>query len=479
MRRWTFAILIPAMAAIAIQVSTRSEAQQAPPFPTQPPTLKLGNPLPANLFVELAKAVNPAIVNISTSQIPRNYARDPMMEMLEQMYGAPMRPRSNKPRQIGLGTGFVIREDGLIVTNAHVVRAADIVNVQFDEKSDKVFEAKIVGSDERSDIALLKIQPDKKLTPVVLGTSKNLEVGEWVAAFGNPFGHGHTMTKGVISSKGREIGEINKYPLLQTDASINPGNSGGPLINTRGEVIGVNSAIDARAQGIGFAIPIDEVKRILPDLETRGRLRKGYLGVGLADIYTDNEDGAPGVGVVSVDRKAAGGQAGLRPYDTITEFNGKKVRNMVELMDAIADTAPGTKTTVKVLRQEGQRSKNLTLELTVGERPEKGTMPMQDVAGRTPKGQKVPHDLGFTVSDLNADLRTSLELGDDVKKPVIVSVDPNSMGSFVGLRPGDILLEVNRTEVSSAADVIKHIKKGDNSIKLARGNRIMIVTLSK
>ena len=285
-----FAAVLISLSAFFIIPAT-SESQL---FQKNPPALKLTDPLPGNLFVELAKAINPAVVNISTSVIPRGrQRRDPMMEMLEQFYGMPMQPPpggpggsgpAGRPQRMGLGTGFIIRDDGLIVTNAHVINGADVVEVQLTENADKWYKAEVIGSDERTDIALIKIKPDEKLIVAALGDSSLSQVGEWVAAFGNPYGHGHTMTKGIISSLGREIGEINRLPLIQTDASINPGNSGGPLVNSKGLVIGVNSAIDARAQGIGFAIPIDEVKRIIPQLEKSGSIRKGYLGVVLGDV---------------------------------------------------------------------------------------------------------------------------------------------------------------------------------------------------
>ena len=211
-----------------------------------PPVLKLSDPLPANLFVELAKAINPSVVNISTSSLARRgTGNDPLRDMLEKFYGMPQDEGSwdNKPQRLGLGTGFIIREDGLILTNAHVIRDADIIEVQLTENAEKQYKAELIGSDARTDIALIKIKPEDKLSAVSLGSSRDLEVGEWVAAFGNPYGHGHTMTKGVISSKGRAIQELNKFPLLQTDASINPGNSGGPLVSSKGQVIGINSAI--------------------------------------------------------------------------------------------------------------------------------------------------------------------------------------------------------------------------------------------
>jgi serine protease Do len=178
---------------------------------------------------------------------------------------------------------------------------------------------KVIGSDRRADIALIKINADGKLPTAALGNSSQVQVGEWVAAFGNPFGHGHTMTKGIISSKGRAIEEINKVPLFQTDASINPGNSGGPLVDTKGYVIGVNSAIDARAQGIGFAIPIDEVKKILPDLETRGSIRQGYLGVYLGDHSNESssdlglEDKNRGAVVIKIERDSPAAKGGPSP----------------------------------------------------------------------------------------------------------------------------------------------------------------------
>ncbi|MEK6627053.1 MAG: trypsin-like peptidase domain-containing protein [Bdellovibrionota bacterium] len=348
-------------------------------LPTQPlPSLKLNDPLPANLFVELAKAINPSVVNISTSTTLKRRSHDPMMEMLEQFYGIPQHDNSwnGKPHRVGLGTGFIIREDGLIVTNAHVLSNADIIEVQLTEGSDKQYKAEIVGSDQRTDIALIKIKPDRKLPVVNLGSSKDVEVGEWVAAFGNPYGHGHTMTKGIISSKGRAIQEINKFPLLQTDASINPGNSGGPLVNSKGQVIGVNSAIDARAQNIGFAIPIDDVKSILPQLEQRGSIRKGYLGIGPLDL--DNQiamslgldEEYRGSLVASIQPSGPADKAGLRVYDVITEVDGQRIKNSQDLIDIIADKEPSKKIKVKFFRNNRGQAIEKVASITIEERPD-------------------------------------------------------------------------------------------------------------
>jgi serine protease Do len=353
------------LAAIILSLSFEVLAQ------TKVPSLKFNDPLPANAFVELAKLINPTVVNISTSSNPkRGRARDPMLEMLEQFYGFPMTPY-NRPQQ-ALGSGFIIRDDGLIVTNNHVISGADIIQVQLSENSSKLYEAKVIGTDERTDIALIKISHEGKLPAASLGSSTALEVGEWVAAFGNPFGQGHSMAKGIISAKGRSLSEINKFPLIQTDTPINPGNSGGPLVNLKGQVIGVNAAIDARAQGIGFAIPIDDVKSILPQLEKLGQIKRGFLGVGLADLdviaarqlgLRDTE----GAVIAGIERGSPADRGGLRMYDIVTRFNGKKITSSDELRDQVADAAIGSKVDVEVIRE----GKNKKLSIQIGERPKR------------------------------------------------------------------------------------------------------------
>lgn len=455
-----------------ISVPDVSQAQKSAPV------LKLGEPMPANLFVELAKLINPAVVNISTSTLPKSRGRgprDPMMEMLEQFYGVPMQQPSAKPQQ-ALGTGFIIREDGLIVTNNHVIAGADVIQVQLTEKNEKFYEAKVVGSDERTDIALLKISSSEKLPVAQLGSSKDTEVGEWVAAFGNPYGNGHTMTKGIVSAKGRDIGEINKFPLIQTDAPINPGNSGGPLVNSKGYVIGVNSAIDARAQGIGFAIPIDEVKTIIPQLEKTGRIRKGYLGVGLGDIDPQAANylgmkNLEGAVILQVEKGAAAAKAGIQAYDIVTEFNGKKIKNSSELRDAVADAAIGSTVKAKILRE----GKTKTLEVSILERPEPRKSKSNE--GKKYFGQKAPFELGFKVADPNDILRKEFELEPDQTKPLVIEVSNRSVALRAGLQAGDLILDVNRKDVANATDVLKQLKKGANTLRVLRGEAVMILVL--
>jgi len=447
---------------------------------TNPPNLKLGEPLPANLFVELAKALNPAVVNISTKVRIRQFRgyRDPFFDMLEQMYG--IRPQQqempNNPRPYSLGTGFIIREDGLIVTNNHVINGADEIDVQLSEKAEKFYRAKVIGSDERTDIALIQIE-GKNFPTVSLGSSADTQVGEWVAAFGNPYGQGHTMTKGIVSAKGRDISEINRFPMIQTDAPINPGNSGGPLVNSKGQVIGVNSAIDPRAQGIGFAIPIDEVKALLPQLEKNGKIKKAFLGVQLADLDPRTASALglkdlEGALVARVEKNSPASKAGLQTYDVINEINGKKIRNSFELTNSIADTNIGSKVTVKYIREGKPKSADVTL----AERPEFKTNVLAE-KNKKGKGIEAPYDLGFQVSEPTPQLKKEFELDEDINKPIVVFVDPRSMAAQAGLLPGDIILDINRKEINSAQEVAKALKKGTNTIRLVRQQSVIFIML--
>ncbi len=443
------------------------------------PVIKSGDPLPANAFIELAKLVNPSVVNISTETKIRRGPRDPMMDMLEQFYGRQMAPRNVRP-QMALGTGFIIREDGLIVTNNHVVDGADVIKVQLNENSDKLYEAKLIGKDTRTDLALIKIKSDKPFPALTLGTSKDVEVGEWVAAFGNPFGQGHTMTKGIISAKGREVGDINRFPLLQTDTPINPGNSGGPLVNLKGQVIAVNSAIIGGAQNIGFAIPIDEAKTILNQLEKNGKVKVGFLGVGLAELspqYAKQFDLEPGEGCViaSVEAGSPAAKAGLKTYDVVSEFNGKKIKGPMDLTDAVAAANIGGATKIKVNRE----GKKLTLDITVGERTEKKMAKWEEppISGKKFQTQDAPFELGFNVTNMSDSLRKEYEIPEDLDGPVVVEVARNSTAGQAGLEPGDVILDVNRKEVKSASDVLKNLKKGTNTLRVSRDNAIAILVL--
>jgi serine protease Do len=444
---------------------------------TKTPTLKLGSPLPENLFVELARVINPAVVNISTSTVPKGrMMNDPMLEMLEQFYGQRFQMPKAKP-QTALGTGFIIRDDGLIITNNHVIEGADVIQVQLTEGSEKEFKAEVIGRDQRTDIALIKITSKQKFPIAPLGSSADVEVGEWVAAFGNPYGHGHTMTKGIISAKGREIGELNRFPFLQTDASINPGNSGGPLVNSKGFVIGVNSAIDARAQGIGFAIPIDDVKNVIKDLETNGHVRQGYIGVGLdelnpraaAHLGIKKEEG---VIITQVMPGSPADKAGIETYDVVLEFNGKKIATSVDFMNAVAGAPLNQVAKMKVLRDNKER----VLDVSVSERPDEKAKVAKKT--QTVKGQETPFNLGFKMATVDGNLIKEWQISEDLTGlPVVTEVLSGSPAAFAGLRPGDVIYDVNRKRVRSVAEATKALQKGTNTLRIQRDGGMGFIIL--
>lgn len=440
------------------------------------PKLALGDPLPENLFIELAKAVNPAVVNIYTTQIPRHirpntrFGRDPFFEFFAPFMG----PMQQQPRQ-SLGTGFIIRKDGLIITNAHVVDQADIIRVKLSENGEEQFEATLVGKDRRTDIALIKIATKKDLPVAQLGTSKDLQVGEWVAAFGNPFGHGHTMTKGIVSAIGREIDELNKFPFIQTDASINPGNSGGPLVNAKGLVIGVNTAIDARAQGIGFAIPIDDVKGIIPILEKNGAIKRGFIGVYMAQVSPNeaqalNLKQTEGALITQVMPGGPAAKAGLEPYDLIIQFGKAKIQSPTDLANVVMDKNVGDKLKVTYIRDGQQRS----TAVIIGEHPEDN---QKEATNKTYQGQKAPLDIGFSMANYTKQLARELGLP-TIKSshPVVLDVIPGSPASRAGLSPGDIILDINRQSVSSAREAIKAFKeKGLYVLRVLRQQHVALI----
>ncbi|CAN5421199.1 DegQ family serine endoprotease [soil metagenome] len=500
--------LVAALAiAFAVSVTTRTEAQTPTPkksnftlpvakseSPLDPK--KLSEPLPANLFIELSKLVNPAVVSVFTSQTPPaamgrgRGGRDPMEDLFEQFWGVPRDPREGQggqqpPQATGLGTGFIVREDGLILTNNHVVAQADIIKVQLDNNSDKFYEAEVLGRDARTDIALIKIDAKRPLPTVQLGSSKDVQVGEWVAAFGNPYGHAHTLTKGIVSAVGRAIPELNRFPFIQTDASINPGNSGGPLVNAKGLVIGVNTAIDARAQGIGFSIPIDDVKRIVSQLEREGRIRRGFLGIGLAPVSPEiaaqlGLESTDGVIVSQVMPKGAAAKAGVKPYDIITEFNNKKVAGPMDLQVAVGDSDVGVKTSMKVIRFENERTKKtLTLNVVLDENPEDIPRVSKRSGTKPPPvgGKSAPHDLGFKVANETPKLRQFYNVSPEAKGPIVIEIDSKGLAAKVGLRAGDVILDVNRQPVSNASDVNSKLVSGKNLIRVARGNSIVLVVI--
>ncbi len=452
------------------------------------PHLHLGDPLPENLFVELGRVINPSVVNISSSYMPKRQRfqqnplpyNDPFFQMFQDMLPQPF---VQAQPTVSLGTGFIIRPDGLILTNNHVVQGATIIKVQLAETDKTLYTAKLIGRDQRSDLALIKIHVGHPLPAVVLGQSSKLQVGDWVAAFGNPLGLGHTVTKGIISAIGRHIEDLNRFPFLQTDATINPGNSGGPLVNTRGEVIGVNSAIAADAPGgaIGFAIPIDAAKPIIAALEQGKTIRHAFLGVNIypqqlspgeaQQLGLNSTQGALIVGVLP---GSPAQKAGFKNYDFVTQFDGKDVTDGSTLQQYIEDSNIGQTYPVQIIRN----GRKQTLRVTLEDNPTQSHH--AEGALREARGQHAPYNLGFTVANFSSALANKYGLPSMSKRyPIVVAITPGSPASRGQLSAGDMIVDVNRTHVSSAADVIRLLKKGRiNTLRILRGGYPMMIFLS-
>ena len=420
-----------------------------------------GEPLPADIFIKMAKIINPTVVNISTSKenSPAPFPHLPDDPFFDFFFNPPSHSPKPKPLQ-SLGTGFIIRSNGLILTNTHVVNKADTIQVQLKDNQ-ALYTAKVIGKDVYTDVALIKISVDKTLPTAHLGKSSQLQVGEWVAAFGNPYGHGHTMTKGIISAINREIDELNLFPFLQTDAIINPGNSGGPLVNTRGEVVGINTAM--HTQGISFAIPIDNVKVVLKDLEGHGRVRRGFIGVQMAQQNQKNKQ--KGALILEVVPNTPAEKAGVKKQDLIISFNNKKITNYKDLFKAVA-SIPVNKTVPMELIRNG---KNRKLDITVAERKD---LSAENTKESSSYGKKkvAPFDLGMAMITGTKKLMKSIGLPPlNRHHPIVTEVKPGSPAAFAGVRKKDIILKVNGWQVQTARDVQRRLSRNrTNTLNVLR-----------
>ena len=408
-------------------------------------------------FVNLAKKIRPSVVNISTTQLsegrggPQEFSSpfgedDPFNDFWRRFFGGPM-PRGPQ-RQRSLGSGFIIDSDGSILTNNHVVENASKIVVKLSDNVE--YEAKVVGRDPKTDIAVIKIDAKAALTAANFGDSDTLEVGEWVVAIGNPFGLDSTVTSGIVSAKGRHIGQGPYDNFIQTDASINPGNSGGPLLNLRGEVVGINTAIFSRTGGnigIGFAIPINLVKELLPQLRGKGRVVRGYLGVLIQKVTPEiaeslGMDRSYGALVANVSKDGPAEKAGVKVGDVIIEFDGKEVKDSAELPIIVARTAVDKKVRMKVLRDK----KEIALNVAVGELKDE-----EIVATAPEKGE-----LGLTVQRLTPQMAESMGV-EKAEGVVVTAVEPASAADEAGIRRGDIIVEVDRKPVRTVDDYKKAI----------------------
>jgi len=371
--------------------------------------------------------------------------------------------------QRGWGSGFIFSDEGYILTNHHVVGDADKINVQLSDGRE--YDAKIVGSDPRSDVAIIKIEEAKDLPVLPLGDSDSLEVGEWVMAVGNPFDLSHTLTVGIVSAKGRTSVGITDYEdFIQTDAAINPGNSGGPLINLKGEAVGINSAIFSKSggyMGIGFAIPINMVKEIKDQLITAGKVSRGYLGVAIQDITSELKEtldlkSAEGVLIADVSKDSPAEKAGLCRGDVVVEFDGQKVLNVGQFRNMVSLTPPGAEAKIVVIRDG--KTTNLLVEL--------GSLEEGAQAGSVPK-KELMDKLGFSVQDVTEDL--AQQFGYSKKEGVLISqVQPGSLAYLAGLRAGMIVLEVNRSSVNNSEEFYRALTestKTEKALLLVKDNQ--------
>jgi serine protease Do len=400
---------------------------------------------------QLFKEVSPAVVNISTTQVMKlNRPRmrnpfgqqDPFDDFFNNFFGRTPKEQKRK----SLGSGFIVSPDGYILTNNHVVEKADEVTVTLLDKEE--FKAKVVGTDPKIDIALIKIDAKKKLTYVALGESDKLDIGEWVVAIGNPFGLGHTVTAGIVSAKGRIIGSGPYDDFIQTDASINPGNSGGPLFNLKGEVVGINTAIVQGGQGIGFATPIQLAKSVLDQLRDKGKVTRGWLGVYIQRLTPEAAEnlgiaGRHGALVSDVTSGAPAEKAGIRSGDVIVAFNGKEIRDEHDLPQAVASTKPGKTVDVRLLRE----GKAMTIAVTIAE--------MEGGPGKPAGGgQDLSKNFGLTVQDITPEIAQRIGT-ENTKGVVVTGVADGSPAEDAGFTEGDIIRQVNRLPVSGMAEFTK------------------------
>ena len=433
-------------------------------------------------FADLAEKLKPSVVNISTtktvrsgvlrspfgqgSPFGRNFGGD---DFFERFFGdMPQRQFKQK----SLGSGFIISHDGYIFTNNHVVEQADKILVKLSDG--KEYEAKVIGKDAKTDIALIKIKPNDSLPVAETGDSDKLRVGDWVLAIGNPFGLEQTVTAGIVSAMGRVIGAGPYDNFIQTDASINPGNSGGPLFNMEGKVVGINTAIVAQGQGIGFAIPISMAKTILPDLKAKGKVSRGWLGVSVQDISEDIAKSMKlkdrsGALISDVFKGDPADKAGLKSGDIVTEVNGKPVKDTHELLMMIAGFRIGETIKIKIVR-DGQEK---VLPITIAERTEKSEMA---------SAQKSGEAFGMTVQEITPEI--AQHLGLTIKKGlIVVDVQEETVAEEVGIQPQDIILQVNKIKVTTMKEYQKEIakagEKGSILLLIQRGKAKFFVPLMK
>lgn len=397
-------------------------------------------------FAGVARTAKPAVVNISTTRLVRSQGTgDPAEDFFRQFFGEGLPQRLQK--QQSLGSGFIISEDGYIVTNAHVVQQANEISVKL--SSGEEYSAKVVGTDPKTDVALIKIQPKGSAPVVKFGDSEVLEVGDWVVAIGNPFGLAETVTAGIVSAKGRAIGAGPYDDFIQTDASINPGNSGGPLLNTQGEVIGINSAIFSRSGGsvgIGFAIPINLARRIIDEIRTHGKVVRAWLGVNIQEVtpalaQSFGLERAGGALVVGVEPSGPAARAGLERGDIILAVDGIEVKEGHQLVVMVQKAGIGNTAELTVLRDGNRLSLDVKVEAQRQSAPD---------SPRAKAERDSTEDWGLSLTDLTPALARQYRVPRGTRGAFVRSLEEGGPAAAAGLEVGDVIMQVDRRRVASA-----------------------------
>ncbi len=521
-----FYALLIAIASLAVGMVLASRLGLSPESAAQSVNTTRGNSAPisggvnATTFRDIAKLVTPAVVNIRTESRQKTQDLSDFFggggggggdqggggnDLFERFFGqpnpnprAPQQPQRPRDQVVqAAGTGFIIDKAGFILTNNHVVEGATKIEVSlYGEDDGQEYAARIVGRDPLTDSALIELteKPAHPLPEVKFGDSSQMEPGDWVMAIGNPFGLAHTVSVGVISAIGRPfpVAEQRSTNVLQTDAAINPGNSGGPLLNLRGEVIGINTAIisDSRQSGnvgIGFAMPINSVLDLLPQLRT-GKVTRGRIGVAIGPIPQNALDefglkDRNGAVVMSVSPGSAAAKAGLEPGDVVIAFNGKPVRNRDELVATVVATRPGTTVPVRIVRDRQERTVNVTVDELDLEAETQSSRAGGGNNNADPAPQESSAGFGMTLSNITPDVAQRLRLDRNAQGAVVVEVDPDSPAARAGISGGDIIVRVGRQVVSSAADARRELERvpaGSTAfLRIIRNGQENFVTITR
>ena len=453
-------------------------------------------------YAPVVKRVAPSVVKVQVTERAKDVPAPDMPQffndpMLRRFFGEPGdgensgpgmgrgHPRipntMRRPQQEGLGSGVIVSTDGYILTNNHVVHDADVIKVTLADQRELT--AKVIGTDPQSDLAIIKVDA-KELPAIVFADSSKVEVGDRVLAIGNPFGIGQTVTSGMVSALGRATLGLDYEDFIQTDAAINPGNSGGALVDVKGRLVGVNTAILSRSggfQGIGFAVPSDLARNVMEQLVENGKVVRGYVGIAIQDINPELADAFKlkehsGALVADVVSGSPAAKAGLKTGDVITDFGGEKVVDSRRLKLAVADIRPGKEVTAKVLRE----GKLIDMKVTVGENSRKGGLARNERSNGSSKDDDQGTLNGVGVADLEPQIRQEFDVPSKIQGVIVNQVDPNSAAAQAGLQPGDVLQEINHQPVHTAEEAVKMTENPDTKKTLLRiwnhrGTRFVVV----